>query len=34
MCNEIEYQMIVEMLQKKHKVQQKKVEKPIEILVK
>ncbi len=34
MCNEMEYQMIVEMLQKKPKVQQKKVEKPIEILAK
>ncbi len=34
MCNELEYQMIVEMLQKKQKVQQKKFEKPIEILVK
>ncbi len=35
MCNEVEYQMILEMLEKaKQKEQQKKVEKPIEVLVK
>ena len=35
MCNELEYQMILEMLEKaKQKEQQKKVEKPIEVLVK
>ena len=35
MCNEIEYQMILEMLEKaKQKEQPKKVEKPIEVLAK
>jgi len=35
MCNEIEYQMIFEMLEKaKQKELQKKVEKPIEVLAK
>ncbi len=35
MCNEIEYAMIVECLQKmKQKEEQKKIEKPIEVLVK
>jgi hypothetical protein len=33
MCTEIEYAMILEMLQKKQK-EQKKLEKPIEVLVK
>jgi len=33
MCTEIEYAMIIEMLQKKQK-EQKKLEKPIEVLVK
>ena len=33
MCTEIEYAMILEMLQKKQK-EQKKFEKPIEVLVK
>jgi len=32
MCTEIEYAMILEMLQKKQK-EQKKIEKPIEVLV-
>jgi len=31
MCNEIEYAMILEMLQKRQK-EQKKLEKPIEVL--
>jgi len=35
MCNEVEYQMFLEMLEKaKQKEQQKKVEKPIEVLAK
>jgi len=33
MCTEIEYAMILEMLQKKQK-EQKKIEKPIEVIVK
>jgi len=33
MCTEIEYAMILEMLQKRQK-EQKKIEKPIEVLVK
>ena len=33
MCTEIEYALILEMLQKKQK-EQKKLEKPIEVLVK
>lgn len=33
MCTEIEYAMILEMLQKKQK-EQKKLERPIEVLVK
>ena len=33
MCNEIEYAMILELLQKKQK-EQKKIEKPIEVLAK
>ncbi len=33
MCTEIEYAMILEMLQKRQK-EQKKLEKPIEVLVK
>ena len=32
MCTEIEYAMILEMLQKRQK-EQKKIEKPIEVLV-
>ena len=30
MCTEVEYAMILEMLQKKEKQEQKKVEKPLE----
>ena len=32
MCNEIEYAMILEMLQKQEKLKEKKAEKPLEVM--